>query len=82
MLPTDSKAQATNFYVFKRRNKDPKTNTKSDDQIINIQEESSEEKESQDQATIVLTGLPVTPFSNVQDITQSPASSTSQMGTQ
>jgi len=38
MSLTDSEAQATDFYVFKRRKKDPKTTTKNDPQVINIQE--------------------------------------------
>lgn len=50
MSPTDSETQAIDFLVFKRRQKDPQTTTKTDNraspQVITIEEESSEERDA------------------------------------
>lgn len=81
MSPADLENQATNFVVFKRRKNDPKTATNSDSntdpQVINIQEESSEEKDSQEKSTMVLTNVPTIPFTYVEETIESPISSTS-----
>lgn len=86
MSPIDSGSQAANFHVFQRRKKYSKTNTKndtkSDAKIINIQEEPSEEKGSQEQATMILTGNPTNSFPYVEEKTRSHMSSTSQIATQ
>jgi len=67
MSPIDSDSQ--DFHVFKRRKKtNPKGNNIIDVKNVKqttIQEESSKDKKSQEQTTIVLTSLP-TPFSNVE----------------
>jgi len=66
MSPTDSEIQVENFILFKRRKKDTHTTKKSDSksnpQVITIQEESLEERYAQEKTIMVLIGTPTTSF--------------------
>lgn len=79
MSPTNSDNLVAKFIVFKRKKKGPNATQKLDSpinpqfrsQIITIQDETADEGNTDKLATVILSGTPITPSTQVEEIIQS-----------